>query len=150
MFNESEILTRLQNGEDPGDIANQFADMLNKVIADIQEANERESLEAQKSALATEIAEDMLEYIHLSAPDLYECLIQEDIDVGEAMQSAIDSTIKGFRKIYGIYENCASLLKPTGKPDVCKATVRHTKDGKTTTLTGDAAIDEFLNMFGLK
>ena len=56
MFNENEILARLQNGEDIQKIANEFADMLNqanKTYAD-QKAKEEEAKRAEEQKQAVQ------------------------------------------------------------------------------------------------
>lgn len=163
MFDEKSILARLQNGEDATAIANQFADMLNKSIAAVQEQTVKRKIEAQKNELADIMADAMFEYIKLENPELAELVEAENVDLGSVMRQSMDSVMDLVDALFTAYDECEDCsacasgcdadrpetAKTEAKP-VVNATFTETKNGKTTTLTGEEAINQFLKAFGLK
>lgn len=167
MFDEKSILARLQNGEDATAIANQFADMLNKSIAAVQEQAAKRQIERQKDQLANIMADAMFEYISLENPELAAQIEAEDVDLGSIMRQSMDSVMDLVDALFAAYDefedcsatDCGSCGACDGadrhdtaqtEAPVVNATFTETKNGKTTTLTGEAAIDQFLKAFGLK
>lgn len=162
MFDEKSILARLQNGEDATAIANQFADMLNKSIATLQEQTTKRKIEAQKNELADIMGDAMFEYISLVNPELAELIEAEDVDLSSVMRQTMDSIMDLVDALFTTYDEledcsacggCADADRPeTAKTEAptINATYTETKNGKTTTLTGEEAINQFLKAFGLK
>lgn len=169
MFDEKSILARLQNGEDATAIANQFADMLNKSIATVQEQAKRNKIENMKDNLADAMADAMFQYIELDRPELAKMIAAEDVDLGGIMRQSMESVMDFIDAVFDIapydeYEDCSAVdcdtcgaCAGTDRHDTAQteaptvnATFTETKNGKTTTLTGEAAIDQFLKAFGLK
>lgn len=167
MFDEKSILARLQNGEDAGAIANQFADMLNKSIAAVQEQAKRNKIENMKDNLAEVMADAMFEYIELDRPELAKMIAAEDVDLGGIMRQSMESAMDLIDALFDIaaydeYEDCSAADCDTcgasaDRDDTAKteaptvnATFTETKNGKTTILTGEDAINQFLKTFGLK
>ena len=106
MFNEAEILARLQNGEDIQKIADEMANMLNAANATYlaeqeakkkaeaeaaKKAAEASALEEEKNELAQIIADAVMDYIDVCAPDL----IDEDEDPldGAEVRKLLDGMI---------------------------------------------------------
>lgn len=170
MFDEKSILARLQNGEDATAIANQFADMLNKSIAALQKQNAQRKIEAQKNELADIMADAMFQYIELDRPELADMIAAEDVDLGSIMRQSMESVMDLVDALFDVaaydeYEDCSaadcvtcSACAGTDRHDTAQteaqptvnATFTETKNGKTTTLTGEEAINQFLKAFGLK
>lgn len=103
MFNEKDILARLQNGEDAMAIADEIALMLNSANNTYlaqkkaeEEAKKKAEEEAEakrknEDAITNEIASAVMEYIELAAPDL----VLEDGDAldGADVRKFLDSMI---------------------------------------------------------
>ena len=136
MYNVNDILARIQKGEDPKDIANEFANAVNAAI-DLdkkqKEAEAAKAAAAQKekelSDLATKIATDMTKYIKLSHPEAAE-LMDGDISA-EDVRLTLDTSIKTIMAT-------AAMVSSIG-----------TKAGSKAPKTADDAIEQFLKNFGL-
>ena len=158
MFDEKSILARLQAGEDATAIANQFADMLNKSIAEIQKQTAQRQIEAQKDNLASIIADAMFQYIELENPELAKMIVAENVDLGSIMRDSMVAVMDLIDTlfdtvVYDELENCAGMCSACSSScgsSTTSATYTETKNGKTTTLTGEEAINQFLKNFGLK
>ena len=90
MFNEAEILARLQNGEDIQKIANELADSLNRVNKTYtdQKAKEEEARKAEELKKATELQkkadlQDILDQITLWFAQYYG--IEESLSADEIL-----------------------------------------------------------------
>ena len=81
MFNEKDIVTRLANGENPADIANAFAAMLNKAIADRKAQEEKEN---KRADIVKRLGDLLVDYINLELPEYADILEGEDIYVTAA------------------------------------------------------------------
>lgn len=101
MYNQKDILTALQNGEDPKVIANAFADALNAAIKEKAEADER----AAKAAAATNkkvadmeaIVNALLDFMEEFYPEIYDKEMRTAIDAHgliKAMDEARDEIVK--------------------------------------------------------
>lgn len=115
MFNENEILARLQNGEDIQKIANEFADMLNqanKTYAD-QKAKEEEARKAEELKKAQELQkradlQDILDQFTLWFAQYYG--IEETLSADDIM--VLIDEVQGAMKLL---ENLAQPVKKVAK-----------------------------------
>ena len=76
MFNEKDIIARLANGENPADIANAFAAMLNKAIADRKAQEEKEN---KRADIVKRLGDLLVDYINLELPEYAGLLEGEDV-----------------------------------------------------------------------
>ena len=81
MFNEKDIVSRLANGENPADIANAFAAMLNKAIADRRAQEEKEN---KRADIVKRFGDVLVDYINLELPEYAHLLEGEDVYVTAA------------------------------------------------------------------
>ena len=148
MFNSNDLLARIQAGENPDTIADEFAKQLNYAMELDRKQKEAElaaKQEAEKAALqkeadldkyATDMAEAILNYIKLSDPEIAKLLEEDDggINVVE-MRNMLDTAIKTIvlsLKVAAAFEpHLASTPDPKAKK------------------TPDDAINQFLKNFGL-
>lgn len=87
-FNMNDILTALQGGQDPQDIANSFADQLNAAIRQKAEDDKVASDKIDRVASVLDAALDLLEDFY---PDLYTAEMRDAFtaeDLVEAMDEA--------------------------------------------------------------
>ncbi len=103
MTNMNEILTRLQNGENPEDIANEMANMLNGALSEFQKAKDAEAARAKEAELKKEarlqelaeiFADTIVEYIAIAAPEVAEIVGDEVCDPAE-VRKMLDAMIPG-------------------------------------------------------
>lgn len=81
MFNEKDIATRLANGENPADIANAFAAMLNKAIADRKAQEDKEN---KRADIVKRLGDLLIDYVNLEVPEYADLLGDDDIYVTAA------------------------------------------------------------------
>ena len=152
MFNEKDIIARLANGENPGDIANQFASMLNGVLekqrAEAEAARQAKEREEAMNDIAKRFADVMYDYFSLVNPDLADVIAEEDMDLTEVSREVLDGLadmLTNFHMPVQEQKDCGSCDKPVG----VKITDRN---GKRTVENisledADAMLDEFLKRF---
>jgi hypothetical protein len=152
MFNEKDIIARLANGENPGDIANQFASMLNGVLekqrAEAEAARQAKMRENAMNGIAERFAEVMYDYFNLVNPDLADKIAEDDTDMTSIAREVLDglaNVLTNFQVSVQEQCDCDSCDKPVG----VKITDRN---GKRTVENisiedADAMLDEFLKRF---
>ena len=135
MYNVNDILARIQKGESPETIANEFAKAVNDAVAlDKKQKAEAaaKAAAAQKEKeladLATSIAADMTKYIKLSHPEAAE-LMDGDISAAD-VKLTLDTSIKTIMATAAM----VSSLTP--------------KAGSKAAPTADEAIEQFLKEIG--
>ena len=121
MFNEKDILARLQNGEDAQKIADEMAAILNaanKTYTDQKEAEKKAA--AAKKAAAQKAKKEEADAIAASINQWIKKHYGADLSVatGEMLIEIVDSTVKAVKT----FENIESVfdVKPTGKKSVDK------------------------------
>lgn len=141
MFNTNDLLLRIQSGENPEDIANEFAKQLNDVIALDQkqkaaeaaakkEAEEKAAKDAKLDACVQKMADALNEYISLSHPDLRAALDEEDLLDLKDLRTSLDAALASVSLALSIANVAAKTdTKATKSPD--------------------DAISQFLKNFGL-
>jgi uncharacterized protein YnzC (UPF0291/DUF896 family) len=148
MFNSNDLLARIQAGENPDTIADEFAKQLNYAMELDRKQKEAElaaKQEAEKAALqkeadldkyANDMAEALLNYVKLADPEVGKLLDEDDsaLDVSE-MRSMLDAAIKTI--VLSLKVAAALNPTPTSTPDPKAAK------------TPDDAINQFLKNFGL-
>lgn len=148
MFNSNDLLARIQAGENPDTIADEFAKQLNYAMELDRKQKEAEAAakqEAEKAALqkeadldkyANDMAEALLNYVKLADPEVAKLLDEDDgaLDVSE-MRSMLDAAIKTI--VLSLKVAAALNPTPTSTPD------------PKATKTPDDAINQFLKNFGL-
>lgn len=145
MFTEKDILARLANGEDPGVIANQFADMLNAAV----EAQEAEKKKAARAEARTQIINDfvdaLLRFMDLEVPEVSAFLRNSNIDPYQIGAETLRDTAKVWRGMIelGLFDEVQEE-EDCGCGNNCCCDAHH-PDPKN----ADAIIEAFLNKFGL-
>ena len=125
MFNENEILARLQNGEDIQKIANEFADMLNqanKTYAD-QKAKEEEARKAEELKKAKELQktadlQDILDQFSLWFAQYYG--IEETLKADDIMV-LIDEVQGAMKLLEGLTQPVKKVTKTQSPDDTLNA-----------------------------
>ena len=152
MFNEKDIIARLANGENPGDIANQFASMLNGVLerqrAEAEAARQAKMREDSMNSIAERFADVMYDYFSLVNPDLADMIAENDMNLTDIAREVLDGLVDmlaGFHLPVQEQCDCGCCDKPVG----VKITDRN---GKRTVENisledADAMLDEFLKRF---
>lgn len=134
MYDVNAILTRLQNGEKPEDIANECAKAINDAM-ELDKKNKEAALQKQKEAakeaklneLAKTMLEAILEYVKVVEPEVAVMLDDEaTLDVSE-VRSTLDSIIP---MVAAAAKISAVPVKKSDKPS-----------------SADSAIEAFLNAF---
>ena len=133
------ILARLRNGENPIDIANEYADMLNEAVAIYEDekakAAETAALEeAKRKDAITSLTKGFNDFFDLMMPGVFDTPITNDMvsSVMDLVSSAFDNGAHGYT---------VSTRSETGKKPVAKVTIHNDVDGK---------IAKFLEKNGLK
>lgn len=143
MYDTKDLLARIQNGEDPEAIANEFATALNGVIELNRKQKEEEAAKAlanQKedklNALAQTMMDTLMEYVTVSNPNLAQYLDNEDIELADIqmIRKTLDAAIR------------SAALAIALLPEVPSSTPTPTPTS-TSNLTSDQAIEKFLKMF---
>lgn len=142
MYDTKDLLARIQNGEDPETIANEFATALNGVIELNRKQKEEEAAKAlanQKedklNALAQTMMDTLMEYVTVSNPNLAQYLDEEIADV-QLIRKTLDAAVKTAALTIALLPEVPSPSpNPTPTPS------------STSTPTPDQAIEKFLKMF---
>lgn len=138
MMNEKDLLTALQNGEKPEDLANKFAEMLNAAIdAHSKAAQDAERLKAEKKADAQNMINAVMDFFQKHYPSVYSEDLRSPM-LADLVIMAADEALAETQKKFGPLE---ALLE--SKP---KVTVR--KNGKVVEDSEDALM-QFLRKEGL-
>lgn len=154
MFNEKDIIARLANGENPGDIANQFASMLNGVLekqrAEAEVARQARMREESMAAIAQRFADVMYDYFSLINPELADAIAEEDMDLTEIAREVLDglgSTLVSFQMPVQEQCDCGCCDKPIGGVKITDRNGKRTVENISVE-DADAMLDEFLKRFG--
>lgn len=143
MYDVNDILARIQKGESPEDIANEFAAVVNAAIdLDKKQKEEAKAAELQKAKEAeldgyiNDMATAMMKYIKAAYPEVAELMDGEDdiIDVSE-IRKMLDVSVGA---AIASLQLAAALSSPPAPTPTSKATS-----------TPDDAISQFLKNFGL-
>ena len=138
MYDVKDILARIQAGESPETIANEFADAVNAAVKlndeEIQKqkiAQEKAAKNAKLDACVQAMATAMSDYIAIAEPELVANLDVEDvIDISE-IRCALDTALAAAKVALNIAKSLEE--KPAAKA----------------AQTSDDAINQFLKNFGL-
>lgn len=155
MFNQKDLLTALQNGENPEKIAQQFADALNGAIA--QQKKEADEAKAKAEAAAKKqariaainsILDSVQKFVKEFYPDMYnpEMLSELDaVELDKTIEQAYKETIAMMGPLQEIMKMRkqfeAQNAKPVDKP-VLKTVAT------ATPVDADAALKAFLTRNG--
>ena len=158
MFKVEDILTRLQNGEDAGDIANEMVTALNAANDQFQKEEEAKAKRAAAEAHIKEVQkmqdfQEIIDLMHDFCIEYY-CETDEDINTVQAAFATLDAkSVNKMIEEAGAYAvRMAEMQKHLesvfggifGTPTVKKsAPAPETK-------TADAVISNFLSSMGLK
>lgn len=149
MVNEKDILTRLQAGEDAQKIADELAAVLNAANATYmaeQKAKEEAARKAEAEKIAKEeerdelaqiIADAVMDYIELVAPELVED-DEEDLS-GEEVRKLLDSMIPVMQSLKNLQAILPADANPFGTPILTPPVAKIAK------LSDDEIIKNFLN-----
>lgn len=139
MYDKNEILVRLQNGEDPQDIANEIADLLNAAVAEYSEAEEAKKLQAEKVNAADLVVEHGKAFLKIYYPDLY--VSDFETATGKDLVKFVDDMLQEYYNFKSSIKNfdrlIADLEKLNVKPKESKAKPKAKKD----------PVAEFLEMY---
>ena len=145
MYTVNDILARIQNGEKPETIAEEFASAINAAIDLDKKQKEEAAQKAKEEAAAKEAELDgyindmtvaMTKYIKAAYPEVADLMDGDDdiIDVSE-IRKMLDMSVRAAIASLQLAEALSS--KPAAKPSVKSAS------------TPDDAISQFLKNFGL-
>lgn len=142
MYDVKDILARIQAGESPEVIANEFADAVNAAVKlndeEIQKqkiAEEKAAKNAKLDACVQAMATAMSDYIAISNPELVAELDVDDvIDITE-IRHALDTALAAAKVALNLAKSLEE--KPAVKPST------------NAKKTPDDAINQFLKNFGL-
>lgn len=162
MFKVEDILARLQNGEDAGDIAEEMVNVLNEANNKYQEEEEAKAKKAAAEAHVKEVQklQDLQEIIDLMHDFCinYYCETNEDIDTVQAAFATLDAkSVNQMIEEAGAYAvRMAEMQKHLdsmfsglfGAPTVKKAPKKGAPAPEVK--TADAVISDFLSSMGLK
>jgi hypothetical protein len=162
MFKVEDILARLQNGEDAGDIANEMVKVLNEANNKYQEEEEAKAKKAAAEAHVKEVQkmQDLQEIIDLMHDFCisYYCETDEDINTVQAAFATLDAkSVNKMIEEAGAYAiKMAEMQKHMdtlfggffGTPTVKKAPKKCAAASKAR--TADVVIGDFLSSMGLK
>ena len=139
-FNMNDILTALQGGQDPQDIANSFADQLNAAIrqkAEDDKAATDKSYKIERVGKVLDAALDLLEDFY---PDLYTDEMR-DAFTAEDLVEAMDEAYAEIQRMSPVLDALGDLLKELEKEDAIKPNDK---------VLSANPIDMFLKQNGLK
>lgn len=143
-FNMNDILTALQSGQDPNEIANSFADQLNAAIRqkaeDDKVANDKKSYKIDRVASVMDAVLDLLEDFY---PDLYVEDLRDAVSA-EDLVEAMDEAYAEIQRMTPVLSALDDLLKDLEKEDTSKPTL------KVDTKSQVSPIEIFLKANGLK
>ena len=155
MFNQKDLLTALQNGENPEKIAQQFADALNGAIA--QQKKEADEAKAKAEAAAKKqarvaainsILDSVQKFVKEFYPDMYNPEMLSELDAAE-LDKTIEQAYKETIAMMGPLQEIMKMrkqfeaqnAKPVDKP-VLKTVAT------ATPVDADAALKAFLTRNG--
>ena len=162
MFKVEDILARLQNGEDAGDIAEEMVNVLNEANNKYQEEEEAKAKAKAAEAHIKEVQkmQDLQEIIDLMHDFCinYYCETNEDINTVQAAFAILDAkSVNEMIEEAGAYavrmaemqEHLESVFDGIfGTPNVQKLPKKNAPAPETK--TADAVIGDFLSSMGLK
>lgn len=155
MINEKDILTRLQAGEDAQKIADELAAVLNAANATYiaeQKAKEEAArkAEAEKAAkeeerneLAQIIADAVMDYIELVAPELVQD--EEEELSGEEVRKLLDSMIPLMQSMKNLQAIMPAGANPFGTPILTPPVAKMGNGTPIVKMSDDEIIKNFLN-----
>lgn len=155
MINEKDILTRLQAGEDAQKIADELAAVLNAANATYiaeQKAKEEAArkAEAEKAAkeeerneLAKIIADAVMDYIELVAPELVQD--EEEELSGEEVRKLLDSMIPLMQSMKNLQAIMPAGTNPFGTPILTPPVAKMGNGTPIVKMSDDEIIKNFLN-----
>lgn len=142
MFNEAEILARLQNGEDIQKIADEMAASLNKVnkvyTDSVAKAEEAKRAEEQKKALNLQKTADLQNIL-----DQFAAWLQEYYNINAGDELKADSLMELIDGIQEYVDALKGLEMVIGKKPAVKVIKSNTKPANA-----DETIDDFLKKMG--
>ena len=142
MYDVKDILARIQAGESPETIANEFADAVNAAVKlndeEIQKqkiAEEKAAKNAKLDACVQAMATAMSDYIAIAEPDLVAEIGEDEIIDIKMIRDALDASLAAAKmavKIAKTFEETPAVKPSTNAKK-----------------TPDDAINQFLKNFGL-
>ena len=158
MINEKDILARLQAGEDAQKIADEMANMLNAAnatyLAEVEarkkaeaeaakKAAEASALEEEKNELAQIIADAVMDYIDVCAPDL----IDDDEDPldGAEVRKLLDGMIPLMVSLKGLQAVMPAGANPFGTPILTPPVAKMGNGTPIVKMSDDEIIKNFLS-----
>lgn len=146
-FNMNDILTALQSGQDPQDIANSFADQLNAAIRQKAEDDKAADTKSEKIARAAEAIDVVLDLLEDFYPDLYTDEMRNAF-TAEDLVEAMDEAYAEIQRMSPVLDALGDLLKELEKEeDTPKHTLKVDIKDKASL---NNPIDMFLKANGLK
>ena len=139
MFDEKVILTRLQNGESVEDIANEMANLINKVNKTY--ADQKAAEEAAKAKAETQKKEDLQEILDMFT-DWFNAYYDIEID-GRLEADAVLELIDSIKEYIEALNDLESIF------GIKKSAVKATKsNAKSKFKSSDEKISDFLKQMG--
>ena len=139
MFDEKVILTRLQNGESVEDIANEMANLINKVNKTY--ADQKAAEEAAKAKAETQKKEDLQEILDMFT-DWFNAYYDIDTD-GKLDAETVLELIDSVKEYIEVLKDLESMF------DIEKPAIKVTKsNAKSKSKSSDEKISDFLNKMG--
>lgn len=139
-FNMNDILTALQGGQDPQDIANSFADQLNAAIRQKAEDDKVASDKSYKIERVGKVLDAALDLLEDFYPDLYTKEMR-DTFTAEDLVEAMDEAYAEIQRMSPVLDALGDLLKELEKEDTVKPNDK---------VLSANPIDMFLKQNGLK
>lgn len=139
-FNMNDILTALQGGQDPQDIANSFADQLNAAIRQKAEDDKVASDKSYKIERVGKVLDAALDLLEDFYPDLYTKEMR-DAFTAEDLVEAMDEAYAEIQRMSPVLDALGDLLKELEKEDTIKPNDK---------VLSANPIDMFLKQNGLK
>lgn len=139
-FNMNDILTALQSGQDPQDIANSFADQLNAAIRQKAEDDKVASDKSYKIERVGKVLDAALDLLEDFYPDLYTKEMR-DVFTAEDLVEAMDEAYAEIQRMSPVLDALGDLLKELEKEDTVKPNDK---------VLSANPIDMFLKQNGLK
>ena len=139
MFDEKVILTRLQNGESVEDIANEMANLINKVNKTY--ADQKAAEEAAKAKAETQKKEDLQEILDMFT-DWFNAYYDIEVD-GKLEADAVLELIDSIKEYIEALNDLESIF------GIKKSAVKATKsNAKSKFKSSDEKINDFLKQMG--
>ena len=142
-FNMNDILTALQSGQDPQDIANSFADQLNAAIRQKAEDDKAATDKSYKIERVGKVLNAVLDLFEDFYPDLYVEDLRDAISTEDLIE-AMDEAYTEIQRMTPVLSALDDLLKDLEKEDTSKPTL------KVDTKSQVNPIETFLKANGLK